>query len=110
MPRSYSEGINPSTGEYFYREHKKATRVSGPTPDQVKWWDSLSEGHREVIRWHTETFGRHNAAGRNLDLQAFSRSKGRDHAPYLKGPEQHEFAYEHFEEFKAFCLQKHTKP
>ena len=79
----------------------------GQTTDEKSWWDSLSEGHREVIRWHNETFGRGNAHGRNLDLQKFSRLLGRDHAPYMKGPEQHEFAYERFESFKAFCLQKH---
>lgn len=30
MPRKFSEGINPHTGKYFYREHKKTVRQSEP--------------------------------------------------------------------------------
>ena len=78
---------NKKTQFYFetdgsYNE-KHTTTPKGQTPDEKSWWNQLSEGHRAVIIWHTDTFGR-------------------DHAPYLKGPEQHDFAYSHFESFKRF--------
>lgn len=97
--------------QFYFEEdgsyNEKGPRIpKGQNTAKKSWWDSLSEEHREVIRWHTEAFGRGIAHSRNLDLQAFSRSLGRDHAPYMKGPEQHEFAYERFESFKEFCLQK----
>jgi hypothetical protein len=100
MPRNHSEGINPSTGEYFCHEHKKTPRSTGPTPDQAKWWNSLSEGHRHVIEWHSRRYGRGLAQQRMTLLQRFMRHMDQENQ---KGDAMHQYAFDHFEEFKKFC-------
>ena len=72
----------------------------GQSPAEAEWWNSLSEGHREVIKWWNGEFGQ-DAHGRNCQLQSFVRSMGITQS--MKGPAMHEFAFKHFEEFKTFC-------
>jgi hypothetical protein len=108
MPRHFSEGINPNTGQYYYNERKPIPRQSGPTPAQASWWDSLSEGHRHLIEWHSRRYGRGLAHQRMILLQRFMRHMGE---PNQKGDAMHQYAFEHIEEFKKFCeSQTDIKP
>lgn len=96
-------GYFEADGSYNERPQKGENGLRKRSEKDLAWWASLSEGHRRVIIWYQNTYGQRMAHHRNIHTQQFADSKG---IKGLKGPEQHDFAYINFEEFKQFCINK----